>query len=416
VVIIGAGPAGLLAALRINQGNGVLCTVYEIRPEPTTLGGSIGIPSNGLRLLQRLGVYEELLARGSKSSKTILHSSHGTDLGEIDMVSWSEEKTGFGYLRIKRTDLIDVLTDATQKRGIPIHYGKRMSAIEENAQGVTVTFSDGTVDTGDLLLGCDGIHSKVRTMYVDPQVVPEYTGISTIYSLLPTADLPILASSVTCINATLTPDGLFALMPCTASGDSLFWFFSHEVPIPANGNNRDGWEEENRKEVERFKSTILDVLKDVQGEWGTLLKDIIGHTEAVKFYPIFRLPLGGNWSKGRCLLLGDAAHAMQPHVGQGVSMAVEDVFLISRLLDVPSLSLSDIFDRFDRIRRPRLERFFKAAARNSESRKRTGPLAQRLKELAAWTLLGVSRSCNLQKWGGWQGQRDLVYDIDEAPI
>jgi 2-polyprenyl-6-methoxyphenol hydroxylase-like FAD-dependent oxidoreductase len=416
VLIIGAGPAGLAAALQISQSSGILFAVYEIRTEPTTLGGSIGIPSNGLRLLQRMGVYEELLARGSKSSTTMLHSSQGTDLGGIDMVSWSEKKTGFGYLRIKRTDLVDVLTDATQKRGIPIYYGKQVVAIEEGDQGVTVTFSDGTADTGDLLLGCDGIHSRVRTLYVDPKVVPEYTGISTIYSLLPTADLPPLATSVTCINATLTPDGMFALMPCTASGDTLFWFFSHEVPMPSTGNTRDGWEEKNKEEVERFKSTILEVLKDAKGEWGALLKDVVRLTGVVKFYPIFRLPLGGNWSNGRCLLLGDAAHAMQPHAGQGVSMAVEDVFLLSRLLATPSLSLSDVFEKFDGIRRPRLEKFFKLAARNAESRKRTGPLTQRLKELATWALIGVSKSCDLSKWVDWQGQRDLVYDIDEVQI
>jgi 2-polyprenyl-6-methoxyphenol hydroxylase-like FAD-dependent oxidoreductase len=413
--VIGAGPAGLMAALHLNQSNGISCAVYEIRPEPTTLGGAIGIPSNGLRLLHRLGVYEALLAQGSIISTSILHSSRGNELGEIDMSSWSEEKTGFGYLRIKRADLIDVLVDATQEKGIPIHYGKRMVAIEENDHGITVTFSDGTNDIGDLLLGCDGIHSRVRTLYIDPEVVPEYSGISTIYSLLPTANLPSVASSLACINATLTPDGFFALMPCTASGDSLFWFFSYEVPIPDSGNTRDGWEAENRKEVERFKSTLLDVLKDVQGEWGTLLKEVVKQTEVVKFYPIFRLPLGGNWSRGRCLLLGDAGHAMQPHAGQGVSMAAEDVFLVSRLLKAPSTSVSDVFERFNDIRRPRVEKIFKVAARNAESRKRAGPVSQRLKEFAAWAMISVSKSFNLHKWGVWQ-EGDLIYDIDEARI
>ena len=102
-----------------------------------------------------------------------------------------------------------------------------------------MTFSDGTVDTGDLLLGYNTIHSRVQTLYIDLDVVLEYTGISTMYSLLPKADLPILASLVTCINATMTSNGLFILMPCTASRDSLFWFFSREVPIPTTGNNRD---------------------------------------------------------------------------------------------------------------------------------------------------------------------------------
>jgi 2-polyprenyl-6-methoxyphenol hydroxylase-like FAD-dependent oxidoreductase len=329
--------------------------------------------------------------------------------------SWSEEKTGFGYLRIKRADLIDVLVDATQEKGIPIHYDKRLVAIEENDHGITVTFSDGTNDTGDLLLGCDGIHSRVRTLYVDPEVVPESSGISTIYSLLLTANLPSVASSLACINVTLTPDGFFALMPCTASGDSLFWFFSYEVPIPDSGNTRDGREAENRKEVDRFKSTLLDVLKDVQGEWGTLLKEVVKQTEVIKFYPIFRLPLGGNWSRGRCLLLGVAGHAMQPHAGQGVSMAAEDVFLVSRLLKAPSTSVSDVFARYNDIKRPRVEKIFKVAARNAESRKRAGPVSQRLKEFAAWAIISVSKSFNLHKWGVWQ-EGDLIYDIDEAHI
>lgn len=92
---------------------------------------------------------------------------------------------------------------------------------------------------------------------------------------------------------------------------------------------------------------------------GILLQDIVRLTEMVKFYPIFRLPLGGNWLKGRCrcLLLGDAAHAMQPHTGQGVSMAVEDVFLLANLLGAPSHSILEIFETFDKIWRPLMERF-----------------------------------------------------------
>ena len=75
-----------------------------------------------------------------------------------------------------------------------------------------------------------------------------------------------------------------------------------------------------------------------------------------QFYPIYRLLLGGMWSRGRCLLLRDAAHAMSPHVGQGVSMALEDVFLLSRLLleaAASSSSLPATSDKFDKIRRSR---------------------------------------------------------------
>lgn len=348
------------------------------------------------------------------SSKLTVHSSNGTDLGEIDLASWSERKTGFGLMRIKRTDLLDVLLEATEKAGITIHYDKRLVAVEESAEGVSVTFSDGSTDTADLLLGCDGIHSSVRTLHVDQNTVPEYSGISGIFSLLPTSELTPSASSVSCLNATLTPDGLFVLMPCTPSGDGLFWFFSYEVPIPASGDTRDGWEEHRKKEVERFKTNLFDILHGVQGLWGHLLRDVVSQTKVVKFYPVFRLPLGGSWSTGNCLLLGDAAHAMQPHAGQGVSMALEDVFLLSRLLESSYTSTSDIFAKYDEIRRPRIEKIYKTATSNADRRKKTSPWRLWIMECIMWIGLKGYKYCRLDRWG--IGQKDLVYDIEQAEI
>ena len=374
----------------------------------------MAIPSNGLRLLHRLGLYGFLSARGSVASTVTVHSSKGSELGQINMASWAEKRTGFGNMRIKRTDLVDVMVDATEKAGIPIYYSKQLVAVEDGVQGVSVTFSDGTVDTADLLLGCDGIHSSVRTIHVDPEIIPEYSGLSGIFSLLPTSDLVSGASSVAGLNATLTPDGLFALIPCTASNDNLFWFFSYKVPIPPSGDNRDGWEVHRKKEIEGFKSSLLSVLRNVRGSWGDLMRDVINKTNVVKFFPVFRLPLGGTWSKGRCLLLGDAAHAMQPHAGQGVSMALEDVFLLSRLLEAPSRSLSDTFVKFDKIRRPRVEKMYKTAASNGERRKKTSPWFQWIAEFVVWIGMHIYSGLNLHEWG--VGQRDLVYDIDEAEI
>jgi 2-polyprenyl-6-methoxyphenol hydroxylase-like FAD-dependent oxidoreductase len=94
---------------------------------------------------------------------------------------------------------------------------------------------------------------------------------------------------------------------------------------------------------------------------------VIKKTETVKFFPLFRLPLGGKWARGRRLLLGDAAHAMQPHSGQGVSMALEDAFLLSRLLEAssPTVSLSTLFEKFYSIRRPRVEKFYGYASQRA---------------------------------------------------
>jgi len=187
-------------------------------------------------------------------------------------------------------------------------------------------------DTADFLLGCDGIHSSVRKLYVDPDCTPEYSGISNVYSLISTSNLTPAASWLNDLSATLTSDGLLAVTPATPARDLLYWFFLREISIPASGDTRDGWEERSRKEIENLKSILLEILGDSESEWIGMLRDIVHKTEVVKFYPIYRVPTGRVWSKGRCLIIGDAAHAMPPHASQGVSMALEDVFLFSKLL------------------------------------------------------------------------------------
>jgi 2-polyprenyl-6-methoxyphenol hydroxylase-like FAD-dependent oxidoreductase len=214
----------------------------------------------------------------------------------------------------------------------------------------------------------------------------------------------------------LTPRGVFAVVPCSASNDTLFWLYSRDVPLPPAGNTRDGWEEHSRAAAEGFKGTILAALDSVRGQWGDLFKDVVRLTDVVRFYPNFRLPQGGKWSRGRCLLLGDAGHAMPPHIGQGMGMSLEDAFLLSRLLQAaPSEApLSGLFSQFDTIRRPRIEKFYKQAAGRGEQRKETGPWAHWVKEIAVWAGLLVYQGCGLDKWGFGEGS--VVYDIDEVEI
>ncbi|KAF2193175.1 FAD binding domain protein [Zopfia rhizophila CBS 207.26] len=420
VIIIGAGPAGVGAALNLRKTDHIFSTIYEIRPVRTTLGGAVGIPSNGLRLLDRLGLYDEVLARGVDTSTLILHSIKGHVMGQMDMGSWSKEKTGFGYLRIQRTDLMDVLLDAAEKADIPIHYGQKLVKIDEDDNGVTATFSDGTKDTGDFLLGCDGIHSAVRTLYVDPTTEPQYSGISNIGSdtslgsVISTSGLPLAAASLKGLNATLTTDGLFAVTPCTPAQDMLYWFFSREVAIPESGDTRDGWEERGKKEIEGMKSTMLDVLGDAKAEWVDMLRELVRQTDVVKFYPNFRLPPGAKWSRGRCLLIGDAAHAMPPHASQGVSMALEDIFLLCRLLHDGSRSLENVVRTYEEKRGPRAEEMLRTALRNGSVRKKMGPWRHRFNEVMMTGGLHLYNMLDLDRLG--LGKKPLAYDIDEEQI
>lgn len=339
-----------------------------------------------------------------------MHAIKGRVIGEMDLTSWSRAKTGFGYLRIRRVDLMEVLHNEARKADIPIHFDKQLTKIEEDHQGIVVTFSDGTTDKADLLLGCDGIHSMVRKLYVDLNMAPEYSGISNIYALVSTSELPSAAASINTFNVMLTTDGLLAASPCTGSQDMIYWFFSRELAIPSNGDTRDGWEERGREQVETIKSTVLDLIKESKGEWGYTMKEMIRKTNTLRFYPVYRLPTGGQWSKGRCLIIGDAAHAMQPHASQGVSMALEDIFMFSNLLEANQVSLTEVFESYEQKRRTRVNEMHRLAERNGGIRKKTSPTQLWIKELTTSGALGIYNLFGLGKMG--LGQKPLAYDVE----
>lgn len=391
--------------------------MHELRPEPTTLGGAVGILPNGLRLFDRLGVYDDLLACGYSGTQLTLHSLGGRVVASRDYVGWAREKTGFGYLRIKRSDLVGVLLDAVRMEGIEVNFGSRMKSVEDvvDEDGVTVEFEDGTREFADLVIGCDGIHSQVRRLVVDPALEAEYSRIAGSFALVPAEVLS--AASVDAmfgLHAVMTEQGMVIVNPCTPGKEEVMWGFSREVGLPESEDSRDGWEETRKAEVEGFKDSMLEILENTCGEWGAVVKDLVCNTSVVKFHPIYSLPLGGRWYKGRCLLLGDAAHAMSPHAGQGVSMAIEDVFLLSRLLEDSNRPLDETFARFDEIRRPRINDIYTQAASNADTRKKTGPWGLWIKETAFGVFTVVSEALGLSKLG--IGQKYLVYDIDEVAI
>ncbi|KAJ5246565.1 hypothetical protein N7468_001548 [Penicillium chermesinum] len=414
-IILGAGPAGLAAALRLQQQTDIECTIYELRSTPTTLGGAVGIPSNGQRLLHRLGVWDQAHSRGFSGSNLTMHSLSGSIVASSDFVGWARERTGFGYMRIKRTDIVDVLLDAVQKAGIPVQFGKKLSALSESESGVSATFDDGEVVQADLLLGCDGIHSFVRSKYVDPGYAPVYSGISTLGSVIPASVLSAeTLAQLNGLESTMTEKGMLAVNPCTAGKEEVFMFFSKFLQLPEAGDSRDGWTAHGKEEVESYRSDLRKMVEHAKGTWGDALRELAHGVSDVHFYPIYRLPLGGKWSRGRVVLVGDAAHAMSPHAGQGVSMALEDVFLLARLLKDPARPLDEAFEKYDAIRRPRVDEIFTMAANNARNRKATGTWGLWFKELAISMFMNVSWALGLDRSG--KGQHHLVYDIDEAEI
>lgn len=415
MIVVGGGPCGLIAAVRLKKDHGIDVAVYEIRPEPATAGGAISIPPNGLRLFNRLGLYERLAARGNCASQLILRSMRDEILFEVDRAIPVKQETGFGFMRILRADIMSVLLEAAQEELIPIHYDQHLEHIYEADDGVTATFSNGTTVTADFLLGCDGIHSAVRRLRVCPQAVPEYSGISNMYAVLPVSQLPERASALSSFHGTLTSEGILGVTACTGKLDQVYWFYSREVSMPTSEDVRDGWSTLAAEEVHGFTNNLLRVLQDASGEWISLLREIIKSTKAIKFYPIYTMPATSTWSTTRCLLLGDAAHAMPPHIGQGVSMALEDVFCLSKILHGEYQTVTQVFRRYEALRRPRVDTIARESSDSGKIRMNISPLRLRMKEkvisLGSW-LYGIM---DLQRWGVGMGGKNFTYDVmDEA--
>lgn len=412
---MGAGPAGLATALRLQQETDFQCTVYELRSGPSDIGGAVGVPANGQRLLHRLGVWNEAHGKGYSGPNITIHSLNGKTLSSAEYSQWAREQTGFSYMRIKRSDVVDVLLDAVNKENIPVRFSKRLSQISESETGVTATFEDGESVEADILLACDGIHSFVRNSYVDPGYAPVYSGLSGLGTVIPSSVLTSeTMSQLNGLEGTMTENGLIAVNPCTMNREEIYMFYSKWVKLPETGDSRDGWHVHGKEEVESFKSDLMGMVKDAQGVWGNALRELVHSVSHVRFYPIYRLPLGGKWSRGRVVLVGDAAHAMSPHAGQGVSMALEDAFLLSRLLSDSSRPLDEVFRKYDEIRRPRIDELFTMAANNAKSRKASGPWGLWLKEAAVSMMSSLSWAMGSEKSG--KGQEYLVYDIDQAKI
>ncbi|KAJ5355512.1 salicylate hydroxylase [Penicillium cataractarum] len=324
----------------------------------------------------------------------------------------AESHTGFGYLRIKRADLVDVHLEGARAASIPIRFNTRVIRMEERDESAKVKFSDGTEDTADMIFGCDGIHSYVRSALFDPQPAPKYSGIATLMSTVPVSELSLeTRSQIIGIEATVLTGGVLKFTPCTAAEDEIFWGISRQVALPNSDGGHLGWQVHGESETEALKSSLLENLHESRGAWGDAMREVIQKSPTLEFYPIHRLPIRKPWFNGRCHLLGDAAHPMPPHASQGVLMGMEDAFLLSRLLEDPHRPLDEVYEKFEEIRRPRVNEIYAHAAWHTTLRKRSSALNLREKELNIAMSMSLSWALGQDKWRSKQS-----YDIDGVEI
>ncbi len=354
-LVIGGGIAGPAVAMALRKA-GIESVVYEAHPASADgIGTFLTLATNGLDALRTLGADEPAIAASFPTPGMVLWSGTGKRLGTLKMSDPLDDGTTSHTL--KRADLYRVMHEQATGRGIRIEHGRRLVAAENADGGVRAKFADGSDATGDVLIGCDGIHSAVRRI-IDPNApTPAYAGLLNLGGYVRGVQVDAEPGTYHMIF------GRRAFFGYAVAPDAEVWWFANvpQSDEPARGSLAGLGTNE-------WRRRLLELFADDAGPATRLVEATTHELEAS---PIHTMPHLSTWHTDRMIVLGDAAHAPSPSSGQGASLSIEDAVLLGKCLrDLPSPEQA--FAAVEQSRRPRVERVIKEAARVNSSKAATG--------------------------------------------
>jgi len=359
-LIIGCGVAGPAVALFLRRA-GIEAEIYEAQPVPDDYAGLfLTVAANGMNILKLLDLYEPVAAAGFPTNRLVIWNHQGKPLGEVPI--GMQNAHGAMSLTIKRGELQRLLREAALAQGIPIHFGKRLvSVTTTGGRELMALFADGSSATGDLLLGCDGIHSPLRQLIDAAAPAPAYTGLLSGGGY---AYLPDLAPTPETMHMIFGKQAFFGYL--VKPGGEIYWFENHSLagtPDRATmaATSQAAW----RQKLLALHKADLPIINR-----------IINHTQGdIGMYPIYDLLRLPRWSNQQILLLGDAAHATSPNSGQGASLALEDAAVIARCLRDAATPVA-AFAQYEQLRRERTEKIVKFSRQRGNNKALTNPVAR----------------------------------------
>lgn len=327
VAIIGAGLSGLALALSLHR-QGVDCVIYEARPEPLDIGGAIMVSPNAIKIFDELGLEEKINSYAYRFQTLHFYKEDGNKLDEFDF--GTRQKHGHDGMRIYRFELIRVFLEALKEAGINPVFGKKFTKVtEENENGVSWEFEDGTTGTASLLIGADGIHSRVRR-HISPDSIPKFTHMIGVTAAVPTAQVNITEEDGVVLPLTIMnkKHGAFVAAPQRHNGTEILIGKQARV---TEEPDRAGWDR-----ITQDKQWSIDFLRQGAEDYPPFVTRAVSNISphGVNLWPFYLIPKLDSWisDSGRVVILGDAAHAIPPTAGQGVNQAFEDVFVFASMM------------------------------------------------------------------------------------
>ncbi|NEV10614.1 monooxygenase [Rhizobium sp. SEMIA 4088] len=386
--ICGAGIGGLVLALRLAR-LGFHPVLFEARSKEAALseGEFLTLASNGMNGLRAVDCYEEVLRRGLETRAIELCNARGKRLALVDQ---SDHLAAFGTpsVTIRRGVLTGILIEKCQAEGITIQFGRRVTKVDNHAHAVALNFSEGTGLAVDLLVAADGLRSFVRTQIFPDYPLPQFTGLIGTGGIVD-ANIP---DTDGVMRMTFGEKAFFGYIK-TAS-HPVYWFDSFPADTP---------DAVRALEPAALAAHVRKMHAD-DPEPNRSILQAVGQIE--RSYPIFDMPQLPVWSTGRIVLLGDAAHAIGPHAGQGASMAIEDAVVLSSCL-VATLDYGAAFARYEALRRPRIARVVKLTRQNASRKRKNSRLSLFLRDLLLPLLIPMTVRAS---------RRLFAYRVDLDPL
>lgn len=365
VAVVGGGIGGLSAALAMLKA-GCDVHVYEAAAKFGEIGAGIQVSPNASRLLHRLGLKDAMDAWGVRPAG--VHQRRWDDGRTLQRAPLGPEvDAAFGapYYHFHRGDLAALLAAALPRERA--HAGHRLVGIEEKGARVIARFENGASAEADVMVGADGIHSRVRDLTFGPEK-PRFTGCVAWRGLVPAERIAHLDIEVAS-HLWMGPGGHCVHYWVSAKR------LMNVVCIVEHGT----WTGESWTD----RGIVADVLARYEG-WHAIVRGLIGAFPETFIWALHdRAPLP-NWTKGRIALLGDACHPMLPMMAQGAAQAIEDGAALASLLKAMPDDVSGALARYEAVRKPRATRLQEMSAANrTRFHLPDGPEQQKRDELMA---------------------------------
>lgn len=327
VLVVGGGIGGLSAAIAMRQ-RGIDVDVVEINPKWDVYGVGIIQPGNSIRALAAIGLADEAIEQGFPFEGGRFFDSQGNLMADVPMhrVAGPEYPPMNGITRPK---LHKILQDAIKESGANVWTGLTVGELEQDGEGVEVKFSDWTSGRYDAVVGADGMYSLTRKVVFGDDPKPELSGqVVWRYNVprLPEVDRICMFQG---------QRGKAGFVPL---GPDLMYILLIEMPPPDSPPDK-------RLDEDRLAEIFRERLAEFGGPVAKVRDEHITDPEEVVYRPVESILVPPPWYRDRVVLIGDAAHATSPHIGQGAAMAVEDAVVLAEEFgrDVPVYKAFDAF-------------------------------------------------------------------------